>query len=196
MGGRGSGRRPDFGLRLEDLRSIDIRVLARRKLLRPMTGFCWDWWRGDERTGSMAVWVGHDEVTLTCCRRSTDGTWQDRREHVAIEHTPTNWRGRRPWFACPGCGRRCAILYDADRFICRECAGLSYASQSGQPMERALRRAQKIRERLGGSANMTKPFPGRPKGMHHRTYKRLRDEGMAADDGLRCGLSHWIRRHR
>jgi hypothetical protein len=29
---------------------------------------------------------------------------------------------------------------------------------------------QKIRERLGGSANMTEPFQEKPKGMHWRTY--------------------------
>jgi hypothetical protein len=31
-------------------------------------------------------------------------------------------------------------------------------------------------ERLGDSANMTKPFPQKPRGMHHETYWRLREE--------------------
>ncbi len=34
-------------------------------------------------------------------------------------------------------------------------------------------RPQKIRKRLGGSANMMEPFPEKPKGMHHDTYMRL-----------------------
>ena len=36
-----------------------------------------------------------------------------------------------------------------------------------------MRKAQKIRTRLGGSANMMKPFPEKPNGMHHDTYMRL-----------------------
>jgi hypothetical protein len=37
-------------------------------------------------------------------------------------------------------------------------------------MYQAFYPAEKIRERLGGSANMMKPFPEKPKGMHWRTY--------------------------
>ena len=31
-----------------------------------------------------------------------------------------------------------------------------------------------LRRRLGGSANLVKPFPERPKGMRYQTYERLR----------------------
>jgi hypothetical protein len=40
-------------------------------------------------------------------------------------------------------------------------------------MNRTLRREQTIQERLGGRANMTKPFPEKPKGRHWETYERL-----------------------
>jgi hypothetical protein len=36
-----------------------------------------------------------------------------------------------------------------------------------------LRRAQKIRVRLEGNANMLEPLPERPKGMHLETYMKL-----------------------
>ncbi len=40
--------------------------------------------------------------------------------------------GRRPWWQCPVCGRRCGVLYlppGAGRFACRQCYRLAYASQ-------------------------------------------------------------------
>ncbi len=48
------------------------------------------------------------------------------------------------------------------------------------PHFRALRKAQKIRGRLGGSADMTEPFPSKPRYMHRRTYQRLRRQYEAA----------------
>ena len=56
----------------------------------------------------------------------------------------------------------------------------------------ALHRAQNIRERLGGSANMTKPFPEKPKGMHHETYWRLREEHDEAEMEQLAGMREWL----
>ena len=86
------------------------------------------------------------------------------------------------------CGRRVAKLYRAGHlFACRHCLGLVYASQQEIPVRRAMRRAQKIKMRLGGSDDPLEPFPQKPRGMHRRTYRRLREQARAADadaDGL------------
>jgi len=59
-------------------------------------------------------------------------------------------------------------------------------------MYRALHRAQKIRERLGGSTNMIDTFPEKPKGMHCRTYERLWREHHEAEMEQLIGMSVWL----
>jgi hypothetical protein len=58
---------------------------------------------------------------------------------------------------------------------------LAYESQRESPSNRAMRRAQRIRMRLGGTANMFLPLPVKPKGMHWLTYQRLRREEAEAN---------------
>jgi hypothetical protein len=105
--------------------------------------------------------------------------------------------GERPWFICPGagCGRRVAVLYGPGRyFLCRHCYDLGYQSQRDNRMYRALHKALSIRKRLGGSVNMTKPFPEKPKGMHWSTYERLWWEHHEADMEQLAGMREWLDR--
>jgi hypothetical protein len=81
---------------------------------------------------------------------------------VALGWAPCNFGGEWPWFGSPGirCGRRVAVLYGPGKyFLCRHCYDLRYKSQREDKNDRALRRAQMIRQRLGGSANMVESFP-------------------------------------
>ena len=55
-----------------------------------------------------------------------------------------------------------------------------------------MRRAQKIRTRLGGSANMMEPFPERPKGMHHDTYMRVFCKHHEAHMEELAGMREWL----
>ncbi len=59
-------------------------------------------------------------------------------------------------------------------------------------MYRALHKAQGIRERLEGSANMMEPFPERQKGMHHKTYRRLREDHDEAEMSQLAGMREWL----
>jgi hypothetical protein len=202
MGGVGSGNwyRFDKKSTTGECHSIDVRYLHREGLLEPGRRFSLSWSRAGKETGSIGGVVSGDgqpeKVTLLYRHRSGLGEeWEDVQESVHLSWTACNFGGKRPWFVCPGagCGRRAAILYGPGRyFLCRHCYDLVYESQRENGMARALRRAQAIRERLGGSANMTKPFPEKPKGMHWKTYERLCWEHDEADMEQLAGLREWL----
>src|SRR5829696_1417566 len=192
MGGEGSGNWYSFNKQttVEECRSLDVRRLHREEgLLRPGWLFSWSWSRSGRETASIGGLVeGEDRaervVLLFRHRRGLGGEWEDVQQSVTLYWTACNFGGEWPWFICPGagCGRRVALLYGPGRyFLCRHCYDLVYESQRENKMYRALRRAQTIRERLGGSANMMKPLPERPKGMHHETYWRHREEHDEAE---------------
>ena len=113
--------------------------------------------------------------------------WKTIEQRVPIRLTACHLGGQRPWFVCSAysngcyCGRRAAILYCAgDLFACRRRYRLSYASQRQTPLHRGLEQARKIRMRLGGTADLLGPFPSKPKGMHRRTFQRLRARAEAS----------------
>jgi hypothetical protein len=53
---------------------------------------------------------------------------QDLDDRLRLTWTPCNFGGQRPWFICPGCGERVAVLSAFPRFRCRGCHPLVYAS--------------------------------------------------------------------
>jgi hypothetical protein len=206
MGGIGSGSWYRFNKKstVEECRSLDVRRLHREGLLEPGRLLSWSWSRAGREVASIrALVVGHDHperiLLLFRYRNGPSAEWEDVQQPVALEWTPCNFGGERPWFVCPGvvngvaCGRRVAVLHAAGKyFLCRHCYDLSYQSQRDNKMYRALHRAQKIRERLGGSANMMEPFPERPKGMHHETYMRLFWEHHEAEMEQLAEMREWL----
>jgi hypothetical protein len=94
--------------------------------------------------------------------------------------------GSRPWFQCPFCKRRVGKLYKvALSCACRQCCDLRYASQRRRGKSQRYLQALKLRLRLGGVASILEPFPDRPRGMHKRTYAKLRRRGEQLELGLR-----------
>jgi hypothetical protein len=201
MGGVGSGSwyRFDKKTTTEECQSIDVRHLHRNGLLQPGRSFSLRWSRAGKQIGSIGG-VAHeddDRVTFFYRHRSggSGGEWEDVKETVPLEWQACNFGGQRPWFLCPGadCGRRVAVLYGPGKyFLCRHCYNLRYESQREDKTHRALRRAQKIRQCLGGSANMMEPFPERPKEMHLKTYMRMFREHHEAEMEQLAGMREWL----
>jgi hypothetical protein len=181
--------RPFLGaLTCESCPWIDVRQWHRERRLCPGHQFSWSWTRGGEPAGTVTVRVESAAVVLNYrCDSSGSGEWKSIQQKVPITLTACHLGGQRPWFVCSVynngryCGRRAAILYAAgELFACRRCHGLSYASQQQTPLYRNLEKARTIRMRLGGTADLLAPFPAKPKGMHRRTFQRLRARAEAA----------------
>jgi hypothetical protein len=170
---------------VESCRSIDVNQLHKAGCLMPGWSGSWQWTRDGEKVASIHLRVEADRLHLSYRVRIGGGEWEDVAETVRIVHVPCPFGGARAYFVSPGmangvvCGRRVAKLHGLGRyFLCRHCYRLVHASQSEGAWERTLRRANKIRQRLGGDPGMAAPFPDRPKGMQHRTYLRLRDTAL------------------
>jgi hypothetical protein len=195
MGGRGSGRHWSGQRKgnVELCPPLDVRRLQRDGLLRPGQSFPRNWRRNGQLAATITVTTAADCIVLSYEHFVAGEEWQREQYPVLLEWLPCHYGGRRAWFRCParGCGRRVAILYGAGIFACRHCHRLAYLSQRIATWNRALRSAQAIRQRLGGTANMYDPFPEKPKGMHWQTYQELRRQH---DDANAHSWPGWLRR--
>ncbi len=181
MGGYGSSR---WGWRrtrtdTDGLLKLDVRWLARQGYLAPGTSGVYPvaWSQGDRPAGDITIHYDADrpdELVLDYReRRHESESWSPVREAVPLDSTPCPYGGERPWFRCPGCLSRRAVLYGAGaRFRCRACHGLAYGSTREGAAERNRRRTGELRRRIGGEPGIFSA-PWKPKGMHWRTYDRI-----------------------
>jgi hypothetical protein len=198
MGGLGSGSWYRWNKKnvVEDYRRIDVRDWQRQQMVGSTGYFSWCWWNSDgEKVASINVRSEPSRVILVYRARQSGGEWMDVEEPVQITHTGCHYGGYRPWFVCPelACGRRTAILILAGRyFLCRRCYALTYSSRREGRADRALRRAQNIRSRLGGSVALVDPFPRKPKRMRWETYARFRGRAEKAEAELYAAHGEWL----
>ncbi|MDO8311734.1 MAG: hypothetical protein Q7T25_07325 [Sideroxyarcus sp.] len=188
MGGYNSGSQGSTRT-LSDMRSLDVRQLQRDGQLRPGHQFRLSWTRNSiTGTGtnlksinavaaSITLKVAGDCVTLAYSNCTLGGEWQAMNYPVRLSRTACHYGGERVWWLCPmeGCGRRVAVLYGGAMYACRHCHERAYQSQRESTEDRQARRNNKLRARLGWKAGIFNPAGGRPKGMHWKTYLRLKD---------------------
>lgn len=185
--------------------TLDVRKLQRQRLLTPGNSLSWAWTRNGETTATINLMVAADRVTLDYRQRELGGEWRPMNYPVRLTWTGCNFGGRRVWWQCPaaGCGRRVAVLFGGAVFACRQCHRLAYRCQRETDGDRAARRADTIRRRLGWEPGILNGSGIKPKGMHWRTFYRLQAEldakvnaslvGIALSFGLfRKRLDDWV----
>lgn len=178
MGGYGSGQWQSGKNTTSDYRFLDVRRLQRDGLLTPGHNLTWSWKRGGETVASIQISTKADRLILNYRHQSGGGDWQPIEYPVWLDWTACTFGGKRVWLLCPakGCGRRVAVLYGGTIFACRHCHRLAYASQRESDYDRATRRADTIRRRLGWEPGILNGPGWKPKGMHWRTFERLKAE--------------------
>ncbi|MDO8775186.1 MAG: hypothetical protein Q7K57_42070 [Burkholderiaceae bacterium] len=196
MGGRGSGRHSSYSGKSEtsDSSPLDIRKISRKGLLVPGRSFSWEWTVNDRVVSGISIRVESGALVLSYRKKSTGENVEQR---VQTQTSACHLGGQRHWFTCPKCCKRVAVLYAPGRyFACRQCGGLAYATQKEGIGNRASTKADKIRIRLGWQAGILNGEGGKPKGMHWKTYQRLKSQHDALvqvsfkDIGRKLGFLH------
>jgi hypothetical protein len=176
MGGPGgSRRRSGAKSTTDDYRRLDVRRWARAGVLAPGYSGVSQWTRDGNAVASIQVRTEQDRVMLIYRHCTGGDQWKDERYSVRIAHTPCHLGDSRPWFICPavGCGRRVAILYGGDIFACRHCYQLAYGSSREDAGGRSIRRADRLRARLGWEPGILNGAGGKPRWMRWKTFQRL-----------------------
>jgi hypothetical protein len=186
MGGYGSGR-PGWKRKTSNLLSIDANRMNKAGQLQPGHRGGWKWSEHGEKTASITTRADSFRLTLNYRVRPYGEDWEEIVEPIALDWIECHHGGKRPYFLCPAsvngraCGRRVVKLYLGGRyFLCRRCQRLAYSSQSETQMQRAMRKADKIRTFLskGSDAGI---WEVKPKGMHWKTYWRHVEAMETAD---------------
>ena len=173
----GAGR-PRLRKKCEQMMAVDIRVLFRRGQLAPFQSFLLSWTCGGEPSGTVRAHTDEEAVTLTYSFSQFGKEFRGVRCRLALTHSTCHYGNTRPWFVCPDCGRRCAIVYGISvhgMFACRVCQRLAYSIEAECEIGRLTHKLHKLEARLMGSGK------GSPK-LQTRTLDRLLEQLSGAED--------------
>ena len=193
MGGPGSGTwyRRNKKVYIEEVDRIDIRLMKRHDLLKPLTANSLIWSYRGKPTGKISFAIFGDRMILHYRYKQFDQDWQDTGDTVKMAKTPCHFGGSREWFVCPSCGKHVAVLYGPDKYFrCRPCTGMTYSSQSEGKLDRISRKARKIRHKLDIGEEWWSPdclFDSiffKPKGMRWKTFERLKKAESQAQNEI------------
>lgn len=203
MGGYGSNRWGGEQVRATTGESFALSVAA----VRPYLGegnraVGWTWSTNGKPMASVRAVVSREEVLLWYTVTCAGGEPEPVQDVLPLVWTACTYGGMRPWFVCAQCATRRQVLYlplTGTRFRCRECHELSYSSQRMDAVARATERVRAVERRMGGEGKGALfAAPPRPKGMHARTYERLRNElwerQMRRDEILAHELAALVKR--
>jgi hypothetical protein len=145
--------------------------------------------------GSFAFSIDENNLFLMYSYRDERNNLEPVRQEIKLNSSECHYGGMRAYFICSKCERKVMALYLSDKyFYCRSCCNLAYKSQQENKVDRLLRKARKIREKLNAENDMLGIIWHKPKGMHHKTFNRLSDESNTLMKKYFSGLLNTLRR--
>lgn len=108
---------------------------------------------------------------------------KESRYSIPVVTTDCNYGNQRHWFLCPhpGCQRRIKklYLYLNGIFLCRKCLNLAYTTQNRSEIDRIIDKKWDLIHKCSGNSEWSMK---KPKGMHQKTFNRIRDEVYRLDE--------------
>ncbi len=173
MGGSGSGRIGEKNL-TSQMMELDVQTLHRHGFFRKVSQLSSNiQLESRNESKGIQVVVTAQQLSISYLYEGFSGDREPVSIIIKFDWTPCHYGGRRPWFLCPKCGRRVAILYGGKYFHCRLCRNLAYPNENESPAFRMLQKANKIKRRLNCEPGVQNRILFKPKGMHQKTFDRL-----------------------
>jgi ribosomal protein L37AE/L43A len=100
--------------------------------------------------------------------------------------------GQRPWYVCPHCERRSAVLYVKAGFLCRSCVKPAYGSQNCPQLDYLTdvirRKRRELFPNMDGDwildCTASCDWWPKPKSLHHKTFERKKARLLALEARL------------
>ena len=184
MGGRGSGTWYRGGTKttIEETKRIDIRYMRKQGLLKSGTTGSLRWSCRGEPSGDIRYSCYSNYLQLNFRYREYGGEWEPMEQRIEFDRTPCHYGGERPWFRCPHCNKRVAVLYGYDiQFLCRHCYQIPYSSQQESYMTNVISQKDKLGERIFEHYDCGEGW-GKKKGLHWKTFNRLHARYQALEN--------------
>jgi hypothetical protein len=176
------GGRPACHVLAEDCLQLDVRDWHRAYALEPGDAGNWHLQRATTiayRVEANVLWLSHALTGRLI------------QQQVGLSRTACNFGGTRPWFGCPHCDKRVAVLYlhRASGFGCRVCVSVTFASQREDKSARSWRAQSKIESRLGVHS-------ARPLRMRLSTYTAMLLRLAKCEESRSSAMAEWVRRRQ
>ena len=170
MSARGRYSRWSKRTTLDELLDLDAQSFAKKVGFKCLGSGLWSWHFGNGRRSTIAYQVQPGAGVRLLYNHAGKGFDYT----LDVLTTPCHFGGRRYWWVCPHCDRRCRILYCRGLFVCRQCSGAYYKTQATKdPVPRIDNELNRLCIRLGAQRITLDKIPDKPKGMQWRTYMRM-----------------------